>query len=442
MRLLDTDKAQAVLFFGADGISKELLYPELEALLEGFVPIDEWVDTTQRAVYVEFNHRFCPTAAVFFLMEFTSKGFVDAAWNLPLFDMARTAHKGPDLGAGPIHLACASHCPIAYFEKWMWDPDIEATSVQFAQIRAALQRNRLGVHFKSTGNKDGRGAVADGEGKSSLDLGAELRDQLTDLLKDQHLRIAAIASERETAVKEVRLEFTQKVELLQRQLRERDDGLNDALHRNEELKATIAGQLQKIDGLREYFEHKLQRYQTGEVDPGGILRSQFQAETDAKVAAAVKEMNDVLKIKEAELGYRQEHEEQLQRELSRLKQENQELLDNGGDHLLEKLSRKGVNFVTYQPGAGHITIPISAIAAFLESPSAFTAAYCGVSEKHYLAWLKHYHAPVCVAAVADDDICAADVARVIDPVKFVVGESDHCSEHSKNPHPVIEPNIP
>jgi len=78
MFLHDTDKAQAVLFFGKEGISKELLYPELEALLDGFVPLEEWASTTQKAAYVEFNYQFVVTAAVFFTMAFDAKGGMTA----------------------------------------------------------------------------------------------------------------------------------------------------------------------------------------------------------------------------------------------------------------------------------------------------------------------------------------------------------------------------
>ena len=150
MFLHDTDKAQAVLFFGKEGISKELLYPELEALLEGFVPLEEWANSTQKAAYVEFNHQFVVTAAVFFTMAFDAKGAVDSGWNLPLLDMARTTAKGPDLGAGAIRIACASQCPIAYFKDWLWDPDMDPEGPQFKQIKRSLKRNRLGVHFRST----------------------------------------------------------------------------------------------------------------------------------------------------------------------------------------------------------------------------------------------------------------------------------------------------
>lgn len=437
MHLLDTEKAQAVLFFGKEGIDRELRYPELEALLDGFVPIEEWADTIQKAVYLEFNSQFNVTAAVFFVMEFDSKGHVDPSWNLPLGDLARTATKGPDLGAGPIHLACASHCPIAYFAKWLWDPDMQAKSSHFGQIKKALKRNRLGVHFKPTSVRTENTAESTTpethqlEARLAKQYQKDLRDQMAQLLKDQRLRIATMSNDKDSSLKELRLEYAHKIEALQQQLAERETQLQDAQRRNGELKDTVDGQVQKIEGLREYFEHKLQRHQQGDQDTAGVFKAQSQATVDAKVTAATDELSELLKMKELELSYRREHEEQLNAELHKLKQENRELLDNGGDHLLEKLSRAGVNFVTYQPGAGHITIPLAQIAVFLDSPAAFTAAYCGVSEQHYRAWLKHYQAPVCHAIAATGGLCGISLARVIDPVQFLPGESDVCAQHNR-----------
>lgn len=437
MHLLDTEKAQAVLFFGPQGVDRELLYPELEALLDGFVPIEEWADSVQKAVYLEFNSQFSVTAAVFFVMEFDSKGHVDASWNLPLADMARTATKGPDLGAGAIHLACASHCPIAYFEKWLWDPDMQPKSSHFNQIKKALKRNRLGVHFKTTAAGDGRPSANAEQDTQQLEARLakqyqkDLRDQMAQLLKDQRLRIATMSSDKDNALRELRLEYAHKLEALQQHLVEREKQLQESQRRNSELQNTVDGQVQKIEGLREYFEHKLQRYRHGDQDPSALLKEQTQAAVDAKVAAATSELNELLQMKTLELSYRREHEEQLGAELNRLKQENRELLDNGGDHLLEKLSRAGVNFVTYQPGAGHITIPLAEIAPFLDSPAAFTAAYCGVSEQHYMAWLKHYQSPVCHATVAAGGVCGVSLPRVIDPVQFLPGDSDVCAQHSR-----------
>lgn len=440
MHFLDTEKAQAVLFFGGEGVSKELLFPELEALLDGFVPIGEWAGSSQKAVYVEFTSDFIVTAAVFFIMNFDDSGAVEATWNLPLVDMARTATKGPDLGAGAIHLVCRSQCPVAYFKDWLWDPDMRPQSSHFSQIKKCLKRNRLGLHFKVTATQEdaGGGKMSANEAKKleqrlsqqfSSQYEQEMRNQMAQLLKDQRLRVATMSSEKDAAIKELRLEQVKKIESLQQLLEDKVAIIEDLTKRNGELKNTIDGQVQKIEGLREYFEHKLQRAQGADDGYVDSLVAQHEKELAENSQKVTQELNDVLKMKEIELLYRTEHEAELRDEIQKLRQENQELLNNSGDHLLEKLSRKGVNFVTYQPGAGHITIPYTEIPNFVGNPSAFTAAYCGVSEKHYQAWLKHYQTPVCCVVDSDGDMCSENLKRVINPEEFVVGESDVCEAH-------------
>ncbi len=438
MFLFDSEKAQAVLFFGKESISKELLYPELEALLDGFVPLEEWAGSNQKAAYVEFNHEFVVVAAVFFTMKFDAKGAVDSAWNLPLVDMARTTTRGPDMGAGPIHIACASQCPIAYFKDWLWDPDLTPQSNHLKQIKRALKRNRLGVHFRNN--------QAGGEEKLPADLQRlelqfsqqfnkqyeqVMREQMAQLLEGQRSRIASMTSDKDQAMDAMRAEHARAIAALETQLAAREAQLQDAQARTRELSATIDGQIQKIEGLREYYEHKLRRSQGSEAESLEAVKVRLEAQLNAKVTAATAQLQELLKMKEVELLYRSEHEEQLRQDIARLRREQQEFQANSGNQFLEKLSRKGVNFVTYQPGAGHITIPYSEMEHFLDNPSAFTASYCGVSEKLYLAWLKHYQTPVCAALDEQGEICAADLPRVVNPAEFVPGESDCCEKHGR-----------
>jgi hypothetical protein len=440
MFLLDTDKAQAVLFFGKDGVSKELLFPELEALLEGFVPMEEWANTSQKAVYVEFNYQFLVSAAVFFTMSFDAKGAVDSGWNLPLLDMARTTTKGPDLGAGPVRLACATHCPIAYFKEWMWDPDLSPEGTHFKQIQRSLKRNRLGVHFRATRTTTDEGFSAQEAQRLEAHLSQHfakqyeqaLREQMSQLLEGQRLRIASMVSDRDQAIQTMRAEYEQRIEVLQQRVEEGEVARADLERRNQELRLTIDGQVQKIEGLREYYEHKLRRLQGSDSETLEAVRVRLETEMQNRVRNTINELNELLKMKEVELLYRTEHEEQLQQEILRLRREHQASMLNSGDQFLEALSRKGVNFVTYQPGAGHITIPYSEMSLFLENPPAFTAAYCGVSERQYLDWLRHYQAPVCAALDDSGEMCCSNLSRVTNPADFVAGESDLCETHRRS----------
>lgn len=433
MHYFETETAQAIVFFDDKGVTKELLYPEFEAILDGLAPLGDFSDSTQKAVYLEFDNHFTPTVAVFFLLDFDKDGAISASWNLPLVDMARTASKGPDLGHGPIRLVCRSQSPVAYFRDWLWDPDLSAASGHLGQIKKALRRNRLGLHFKAAEEEPSSDSQTDArhsEQQLARQYQQQMRDQMAQLLKEQRLRVATMTREKESELKELRLEQLRKLEALQAVVDKREARIEDLEARNLELKQTVEGQVQKIQGLREYFEHKLERTQgTSDKQYIETLKRQYIAESEARVEAVTLELNELVKMKELELAYHVQHSEELQQEIRRLRDENRRLVDNSGDHLLENLSRKGVNFVTYQPGAGHITIPYTDISRFIDNPGAFTAEYCGVSDKHYQLWLKHYQAPVCSWLDEHGEMCCAGLTRVTRPEQFVLGESDRCEEH-------------
>ncbi len=441
LQQLDTEKAQAVMFFGKEGIVKELLYTEFQALLDGYVPICEWENQTHRAVYVEFNSEYLAVATVFFTLTFDDNGKVEASWNLPLVDMARTVSKGPNLGAGPVHLACRSMCPVEYFKDWLWDPDMKSAKGHFGLLKQAIKRNKLGVQFKSTEEEHTASSGWSAKDAALLEkrlsqqfskqYGNNMQAQLAQLQSDQALRVATMESEKEAALAELHKKYAQKIEMLQQSIEEKQVALDDASQRNHTLKDTIDSQVQKIEGLRDYFEHKVRRSKGVDSEALDSMSKQYKVELEAKVQAATGELKDLLKMKEVELNLRMEHEDSIKVELDRLREANKDLVSNSGDQLLEKLSRKGINFVTYQPGAGHITVPLSEISRFIDNPNAFTADYCGVSEKHYLSWLKHYQTPVCSAMDANGEMCCEDIARVVNPAEYVLGESDCCEEHNR-----------
>src|SRR5690606_26708939 len=261
MFLASNEKAQAILLFGTDNAVREFLYSEFEALLDGYIPLEEYAGRTVRSVYVEIDYRFNVVSAVFFLTMFDARGMVDASWNLPLADLARTTTTGPDMGSGPIHLACASLCPVALYRDKLWDPDLKNHSSHLNLIKKAITLNKMGIHFKAAESlsekppwPDAGSGGPDGSGQGNRSNEQDLRNRIAQLLKDQRLRVATMNSDKSLALRELRLEYAEKMEALRQQLEEADASLKDASKRNDELKNTIDGQVHKIERLREYFE--------------------------------------------------------------------------------------------------------------------------------------------------------------------------------------------
>lgn len=438
MLLFENEKAHAVYFFGSEGIVREMLYSEFEAVLDGVVPAADWANREARAVYLEINNNLAITAAVFFRVAFDSQGTVVASWRLPLQELARHAAKGPDLGAGPIKLACASHCPIAYHAEELWNPNMRAGSNHFALLKKAVESNRLGLDFRP--EEGGKRTKTGGdqvllEQKISQQLRRQyqknFRDRMAQLLKEQRLRATTLTAEKDKAVDGLKREYSQRMERSRRDMAERERQLTEAQDRNSKLKDAIQGQADKIQGLREYFEHKLEKVQGEESKHLNALKKNYALEVESKVAVATTELRESLQMRDVELSYLNERETQLRAEIVRLRRVNQDLLNNSGDQLLEKLSQKGINFVTWQAGAGHITVPLSKIYTFTDNPLQFAADHCGVSLNHYQTWLSHYQNPVCLAVDLSGRACGTEIPRVAAPTDFHPGESDTCAECSR-----------
>ena len=136
---------EAVMFFSEQGISREMLYPEFEALLDGLVTAPDFADETVEAVFLQINHRLHVRAAVFFTLDFDMDGYVNRLWNLPLRNIAEKAGRGPDMGGGPIRLACLGFCSNRNYLPHLWKPGQRGGKADLAWIKQAVTRNGLGI---------------------------------------------------------------------------------------------------------------------------------------------------------------------------------------------------------------------------------------------------------------------------------------------------------
>ncbi|WP_193075319.1 hypothetical protein [Pseudomonas sp. FME51] len=135
---------EAVMFFSEHGISREMLFPEFEALLDGLVAAPECADETIEAVFLQINHRLHVRAAVFITIDFDLDGYVNRLWNLPLRQLAEKASRGPDMGGGPIRLACLGFGSSQY-QANMWKPRQRGGKADLTLIKSAVTRNALGI---------------------------------------------------------------------------------------------------------------------------------------------------------------------------------------------------------------------------------------------------------------------------------------------------------
>jgi hypothetical protein len=436
---------EAVLFFSErGGICKQMFFPEFEALLDGVVNMPEFADEQMRVAYVLINPRLLIKALVFFYLDFDEKGAPDSGWNIPLQALAERAGRGPDLGAGPIRLACRSQCPVSWHQMHLWDPSLTPGNNDLALLRDVVKRNSLGLLAEDESSQavaperlqmasEDKWYAADpaqeDAAKATEKLDQEQRVKAAQLIKQQRLRISSLTQQHEEELAKFKLASDEQSKNLQAQIH----GLHQALRQQEEhnaaLKTQLAAQAASFQSSREEMTGQLRALERDGQSESDSLRAQFESEMQAKIASAVAEYKEQIAIRDVELAYRGEQDTQALQEINRLKRAYADLASQGGDQILERLAKLGVVFVVYHPGAGHLTIPLQDIASYQDNPLAYAATKCFVSEEQYRHWLAHYQQPNCEAALPSGERCAIPIDRIDTPSRFALGESNCCARH-------------
>lgn len=438
MPLESTDTIEAVVLFAENVITRELLYPEFEAILDGFVPMPDFKGSSAKAAYLVVNPNLCITAAVFFLLDFDEKGMIDRRWNIPLQQLAEASGKGPDLGAGPIRLACYSQCAIGWHQKKLWDPIMDPAHSSFGQLKKSVGNNRMGLIFRKPPqdrvvNTPATGAQAQDnmvlQKKIHEHYSQELRNKMAGMLKQQRLRVATLHSKQQETIQKLQYEHQQRLQAYQEKIKELKTQNADLDVRNQSLKESFDVQASKVEGLREYFSHKLKAAQIDESSQIQALQENFAIELDVKVQAATAELREMLEMREVELFYRHQNETALKEEIVNIRQYYQVLLNNSGEQVLTRLDKAGVNFVVYHPGSGQFTIPLADLSQYIENPTAYIAKHSGVGERLYSTWFDHYQNPSCTNVDSVGHKCGKSLVRIGSPIEFHEGESDRCEHH-------------
>lgn len=435
---------EAVLFFNDGGVCKEMLYPEFEAVLDGMVSMPEFADQQMRVVYVLINTRLQIRAAVFFFLDFNEDGSADSGWNIPLRNLAERTGRGPDLGAGPIRLACRSQCPVSWYQMHLWDPELTQSQNHLVMLRDRIKRNQLGLLVEEDTPQavpaerlqmvaEDAWYAADSATQTSIrraeKLEQEQRLKAAQLIKQQRLRIASLEQQREADISRLReLAAQQQAKLLDEiaQLRQElleKEGLV------EQLQVQLHEQAEGFQKNREEMSRQLRALEQNGRAEADAARAQFDEELRRQIAAAVAEYKEQVSIRDVELAYRNELDSQLQDEIEQLRARCETLAEQSGDRVLERLCALGVAFMAYHPGAGHLTIPLADITRYRQNPLAYAAAKCAVSEEQYKQWVEHYQQPVCIATLSSGERCNMPLDKVETPARFVLGESNCCARH-------------
>lgn len=424
---------EAVFFLQNKKVTRHMLYSEFEALLDGMVATPDYADEDARAVYTVINKAGKITALVFFILYFDEEGKADASWNVPVERLAEVSGKGPDLGAGPIRLACRGQCSINWHQNDLWDPDMTPGSNDFLLLKKAVEENRLRFSFKAaedevpvlSSSSFGSEPLLD---DLDFDDDQEKRMKLARLLKEQRLRIRTLESSHEQSAGHADREQMISLHAYKNEIQTLKQTVEQLRLMNDKLKEKLSDRNDQFLSLQDKVSDQaalVAKLESGLKNASGSERLTLEKQ---KMEAEIVLLEEQLERKDYELANRAEREEQLRAEL----EEISESIGAGsyeGSSIIKRLKELEVVYVVYHPGAGHITMTSDEILNYVENPTAYIAAKCFVTEAKYLAWLAHFENPVCRHQSAQGQICASKIDKVSIPGEFEEGIDDRCERH-------------
>lgn len=428
---------QAVVFFEDDVPVREMLQVEFEAILDHVVGLPEYAGRDIRACFLRIDQRLRIVGAVFFLVDFDERGYVNHSWNVPLQHLLDNAGRGPDIGGGRIRLACRSQCPVPWHARQLWDPQLEGDDNSLRLMQAAVQRNRLGltVDIPELDADDaarpaatGWGTYARAEGGPGIErrVQQELQERLASAREEHQLLLETTKAALQEQLDRVHQHYRTQVTELNESLAAAKQAHEQERQRVRQLQDRLAAQLEEFRRAREASQHDAQERD----EQQARAQQQFEVELKARVDQATAELKEMLEMREVELFYREEQLGTLRDEIARLRQERERLIAPGSGGILQLLADNGVALVAYQPGTDVMSVPLADVSRYLDSPQAYVAEKCAVSVEQYRLWLDHYALPVCCAQLADGSVCGDPIDKVERPHRFIAGISDRCAAHA------------
>lgn len=431
--------SEAILFFDHRGISKSMLYSDFEAILDGMVGVPEFADKEVRGAYCLVDGRLRVRAMVLFTIDFDEDGMADTTWNVPLRHLAEHGAQGPDMGAGPIRLACRSQCPVAWHQDQLWDPGMKPGSNDFIAVRDLIRERgpKMGLEIDDDMDTSAPTSppvlptiTADDEDARKKD--DEERVRLARIIKELRLRVQTLENSQSEEVAKLRYAAQQKEEILNAQLEK-------VLGQFKTLKAQSGALREQNDSLKAQvmsLNKSLEEQSHQSANQGSeleVLTEQYKLALEQRLEEERAKLSEEIHAKEMDVLTRDDLISQQKEEIAELKRNQTREASSGAQKVLEKLEDLGLSFIAFHPGAGHISIPADQIAEYMENPVAFAARKCLVTEDHYRAWLAHYENPVCqVSAGVEGQVCGKRVIRVEVPNQFKPGVSDRNANRCPN----------
>ena len=146
--------SEAVFFFDGGEIAEEMHFADFEACLAGDAKLEAFAASVVSGMYVVIGTGLAIRGVVCFTLGIDENGETDSSFSVPLQHLASVAGDGPDLGAGPIRLACRSQCPVSWHAHNLWEPEGDGDANPLAQAQSVVRSNRLGYDQQTVRNQE------------------------------------------------------------------------------------------------------------------------------------------------------------------------------------------------------------------------------------------------------------------------------------------------
>lgn len=459
----ESDIQEAILFFEGSEVTKQMMYAEFEAILDGVVGIPEFCDVAIKAVYIEVDEFLEVKSCVTFLIEFDEDGYAAINWNIPLRKLAYQAKYQETVQSQSVRVVTQEYCPIKDYRMELWNfEDLIDTETILSRIITTVELNTLCLPGKKRDRKE-----APSEGVSALGQAASGGADAQMVLNPQYLhtmatiqgqqapvvvqQVPAPHSPAEETLKQEIARLTdrhlQEIELLKQQSKQELQTMQDHYDRlvvehvehigklkqkveefearNEVLSAQSQEKGSEMQVLQKMVDKKLPAIKRNYKAQLKEMKRKYETKVEALTAQIVDVNADMVeKLEEWE-----KRNKQLTKELSELRRDKFRLMNGGTDEFFEKIRVSGLKMTAYHLGTGHITIPLEDLGEYIEDTNEYIANKCGVSVEHYAAWLVHAQEPACDFDIGGGRSCGAAIVKTEHPRDFKEGVSDRCIKH-------------
>ncbi len=253
--------AELILLWNDNDIKKSMLYDDFDAVVGGVAPMPQYAKQKKMGAFVQIDDTLTVKGVALFTVNFDRSGYPENGWNVPLSHLVELAGLGPDLGKGPIRLACRSQCPVSWHSTKLWDPVMQGEDSTFAQIQRAIPDacNRLGIRraksytFTETGIPVlTEAALQPSTSTAPLpDLEASALEQK---IQDLTLQLNTVLTEKEETINLQSYVHQQQLDILQTQnmkLIDQQKTLKNQYDIQQERLEALNGQIVSLSGIEE-----------------------------------------------------------------------------------------------------------------------------------------------------------------------------------------------